>query len=209
MGRISVYIGCMKKLLEFLGLVLLLACAVLVAHEVYAQDAVTPKAAPSTTSAVPSSAEVAELVTKEFGDKFKIVSGIAPIVGDFDGDGHPDLLVVASGDNPLMGEGAYHYKTLDPYNASFGFGNPRVTMAFNTSEGPARYLLILHSWKNPGKKFVLVNVPFTQLRLGHMMLKKKSLDAIESIDSTGIQGAIYWDGKKYKWEIIGSELDKN
>ena len=56
--------------------------------------------------------------------------------------------------------------------------------------------------------FVLVNVPFVQLRVGHMMRKKKSVDAIEAVDEAGVQAAIFFDGKKYRWEIIGSEVDK-
>jgi hypothetical protein len=55
---------------------------------------------------------------------------------------------------------------------------------------------------------VLVNVPFEKLRVGHMLKKKKAIDALEAVDVTGVQGAVYFDGKKYKWEIIGAETDK-
>jgi hypothetical protein len=60
----------------------------------------------------------------------------------------------------------------------------------------------------PQTKFVLVNVPFEKLRIGHMMRKKKPVDALEAVDVTGVQGAVYFDGKKYKWEIIGAETDR-
>ena len=29
-----------------------------------------------------------------------------------------------------------------------------------------------------------------------------------TVDEAGVQGAIYFDGKKYRWEIIGSEVDQ-
>ena len=197
----------MRKLLEYVGLAALLAVAMFVAHEVYAQ-APKPRTATPPPAVSVSQADLEAFVAKEFGEGFKLSLDVAPIAGDFDGDGRQDLMVVATGENPLMSEGKYNFKTLDPYNASFGFGNPKITMTFNASDSVARYLLIAHNWQSPTKKFVLVNVPFKQLRLGHMMLKKKAIDAIESIDISGVQGAIYWDGKKYKWEIIGADFEQ-
>jgi hypothetical protein len=193
----------MKRFLEILGLIILLASAVLLAKQLSAQTA--PAKVPEQAAQKP---DVTALVAKEFGEGFKPATDIAPIFGDFDGDGKQDMAVVATGDNPLMGEGSHNYKTLDPYNASFGYGNPKVTMAFNTSQQAARFILILHSWQAPQLKFVLVNVPFEKLRFGHMMRKKKPVDALEAVDVTGVQGAVYFDGKKYKWEIIGAEADK-
>jgi hypothetical protein len=193
----------MRKFLEILGLLILLVGAVFLAKELSAQTA--PAKVPEQVVQKP---DVAALVAKEFGESYKVATDIAPIFADFDGDGKQDMAVVATGDNPLMGEGSHNYKTLDPYNASFGYGNPKVTMAFNTSEKSARYILILHSWQAPLSKFVLVNVPFEKLRVGHMLKKKKAIDALEAVDVTGVQGAVYFDGKKYKWEIIGAETDK-
>jgi len=199
----------MKKFLEFLGLLLLLVCAIFLAKELNAQAA-TPKTAPGADSATPPAAklDLRALVAREFGDTYKIDPDLPAFFGDFDGDHQEDIAIVASGDNPLMGEGLHNYKTLDPYNASFGFGNPKVTMTFNANDATPRYILVIHNWQSPAKKFVLVNIPFKQLRVGHMMKKKRPIDALESIDSAGVQGAIFWDGKKYRWEIIGSELDQ-
>jgi hypothetical protein len=198
----------MRKFLEILGLLVLLVGAVFLAKELNAKAApqkpetTTPAAAPTAPSA-----DLTALIAKEFGPDYKLATDIAPIYGDFDRDGKQDLAVVATGGNPLMGEGLFNYKTLDPYNASFGYGNPKVTMAFNTHDTAPRFVLIIHSWQAPIRKFVLVNLPFEKLRIGHMMIKKKPTDALESVDNTGVQGAVYFDGKKYKWEIIGSELD--
>jgi hypothetical protein len=107
-----------------------------------------------------------------------------------------------------MAEGLHNYKTLDPYNDSFGYGNPKITMSFNTDSSKARYILIAHNAQSPKLKFVLVNVPFVKIRTGHMMRKKKPLAAIEVTDETGVEAAVYFTGKKYKWEIIGSEADR-
>jgi hypothetical protein len=193
----------MRKLLRIVGLLIILCGAIFLAKQLTAQ--VAPKAP---AEAAPQSPDVPALITKEFGEDFKLATDVAPMFGDFDGDGKQDLAVVATGKNPLMGEGAYNYKTLDPYNDSFGYGNPKVTMAFNTDSAKARYILIIHSWQAPKQKFVLVNVPFEKIRLGHMMKKKKPVDALEATDETGVQAAVFFNGKKYRWEIIGSDADR-
>jgi hypothetical protein len=201
----------MKKLLEILGLVLLLACAVLLAKELDAQTVPAPPVTqpnPGSASAVMQATDLQALIAREFGESYKVATDIAPVYGDFDHDGKQDVIVVATGNNPLMGEGKYNYKTLDPYNASFGYGNPKVMMSFNASDKTARYLLVLHNWQTPGRKFVLVNIPFIELRLGHMLFHKKPVDAVEAVDSSGVQAAIYFDGKKYRWEVIGTEADR-
>ena len=198
----------MRKLLELLGLLILLIGAVALAKELVAQSAPPKSPSQSTATAPTPPADVKALIEKEFGDDFKLATDIAPMYADFDHDGQQDLAVVATGGNPLMGEGLHNYKTLDPYNASFGYGNPKVTMAFNAHDTAPRYVLIIHNWQTPEKKFVLVNVPFKKLKVGHMMKKKKPTDALESVDDAGVQGAIYFDGKKYRWEIIGSEVDQ-
>jgi hypothetical protein len=195
----------MRKLLRILGLLVLLIGAVFIAKELTAQT--PPQSATTATAPNAKDLDIPALIAREFGDDFKLATDIAPIFADFDGDGQQDLAVVATGGNPLMGEGAHNYKTLDPYNDSFGYGNPKVTMAFNTDNAKARYILVLHSWKNPKLKFVLVNVPFQSLKIGHMMRKKKPIDALGTTDETGVQAAIYFTGKKYKWEIIGSDAD--
>src|SRR3954471_3885845 len=143
----------MRKLLEILGLLMLLIGAVALAKELNAQS--VPQKDPSQSKAtVPAATpDVKALIEKEFGDDFKLATDIGPMYGDFDRDGQPDVAVVATGGNPLMGEGLHGYKTLDPYNASFGYGNPKVTMGFNAHDTAARYVLIIHNWQKPDKKF--------------------------------------------------------
>lgn len=195
----------MRKLLRIVGLLILLVGAVFLAKELTAQTA--PQSPSGGQVGKGQEVDVPALIAHEFGDDFKVATDIAPMFADFDGDGQQDLAVVATGGNPLMGEGSHNYKTLDPYNDSFGFGNPKVTMAFNTDNSKARYILVLHSWQKPKAKFVLVNVPFQTVKVGHMMRKKKPVDALGTTDETGVQAAIYFTGKKYKWEIIGSDAD--
>jgi hypothetical protein len=195
----------MRKLLRILGLLIILAGAVVLAKELSAQAAPGKGAGGPIGSA--QEIDVPVFIAREFGDDFKLASDVPPMFADFDGDGAQDLAVVATGGNPLMGEGTHNYKTLDPYNDSFGYGNPKVTMAFNTNNSKARYILILHSWQKPKAKFVLVNVPFQTVKIGHLMRKKKPVDALGTTDETGVQAAIYFTGKKYKWEIIGADAD--
>lgn len=166
----------------------------------FAQTAVQP-------SAPISSADLEKLVSREFGTQFKSVPKFPAIVGDMNRDGEEDLVVVVTGKNPLLGEGEFHYKVTDPYNSAFGYGDPRVTHAFGSADGDNSFLLVVHSWRNttPKAKFVLINIPIKKLDHGVLSIKKKPIFAVQTTDGTGAQGVVYWDGKKYKWESIGTE----
>lgn len=148
------------------------------------------------------------VVAKEFGPTFKVNESFAPLSLDLDRDGQEDLVVVATGGSPLMGAGEYQYKVLDPYHSFFGFGNPKITLSFSTSETVPLQILIVHSWrKTPKAKFVLVNVPFQSLSASSMMMRKKPVAALLGKDSSNVEGAIFWDGRKYRWEPVGSGID--
>lgn len=153
--------------------------------------------------------DLEKLVAREFGTQFKVVPKFPPIVGDMDRDGEEDLIIVATGKNPLLGEGEFHYKVTDPYNSAFGYGDPRVTHAFGAADGDTSLLLVVHSWRKstPKAKFVLINIPIKKIDHGVLSIKKKAVFAVQTTDGTGAQGAVYWDGKKYKWELIGTESE--
>jgi len=55
---------------------------------------------------------------------------------------------------------------------------------------------------------VLVNLSFRQISVKKMMLKKKRIMAIYTQETDGNQSvaAIFWDGKKYRYEPMGSSL---
>jgi len=188
----------MRLILRILGCISLIAFAVPAASRAYAQQPAQP----------PATEEIATVVSRDFGPQFKIAKEFAPMFADFNRDGQEDLAIVVTGDNPLMNEGTYRYKVADPYNASFGFGDPKVTLSFSVNEDTPRYLLISHTWRSPEKKFVIVNVPFKAIKLGNMLLKKKAIPAVSSTDISGVQGAVYWDGRKYKWEAVGMDVDR-
>ena len=127
-------------------------------------------------------------------------------------------MIVAHCKNPLIDEAEYSFKVLDPYNASFGYSDPKVTSQFS-SEDPAnrgRVLLIIHgsgaeAWRanTPLSKFVVINLPFKQVGMKKLMLKKKPVQAIFAEESGGEQNnsALFWDGKKYRYQSLGTGLE--
>jgi hypothetical protein len=162
-------------------------------------------------SATPPAAEMAErirlTVEREFGPRFSVVAKFQPMFGDFDGDGKEDLAVVVTG-SPALDQAAHNYKLIDPYDTYFGYGNVKTTMSFPVhAEGQPLYVAIAHDWRaaHPKAKFVIVNLPFERIEVSGAQWKKKPVSALFTTDSTGIQAEIFWDGKKYRWQAVGSE----
>ena len=142
-----------------------------------------------------------QVCAREFGDYFKLDPKFPPMTADLDNDGHPDLVLVATSRNPLAGEGDFHYRTVDPYDAYFGWGDPKVTVQFSaTSATQPRYVLVVHNWQSPKAKFVIINLPFDRLTLARVARKKKAQDSIHAIETGGLASDVYWDGHKYKWQ---------
>lgn len=144
-----------------------------------------------------------QVLAQQFGSDFTLDPGFAPLMGDLDRDGQEDLVLVARSKDPTLGEADFHYQLIDPYDAYFGYGNPRMTLQFTaTNSGPAQFVLVVHGWRNatPKAKFVIINLPFEQLTLSRMTIKKKATTVINSVETGGLASAIYWDGKKYRWE---------
>lgn len=123
------------------------------------------------------------------------------MVGDLDADGAEDAIFVATAKNPLLDEAEFHYRTIDPYNTFYGFGDPRVTMQFTSQEGQPRYILVVHNWRaaTPKAKFVIINLPFEKLAVARIAVKKKVVPCIAVEDRTGAVSSVYWNGKQYKW----------
>jgi hypothetical protein len=144
-----------------------------------------------------------QICTHEFGDQFKLDPKFAPLKGDLDGDGQEDLVLVATGKNPLGGELDYHYRAIDPYDGYFGWGNVKETVQFSaTNAGATRFVLVVHNWRAPKAKFVIVNLPFDRLSLGRRPTRRKKItvSTIHAVETGGLSADVYWDGKKYKWE---------
>ena len=156
-------------------------------------------AAQQTSQAAPDAQQICK---KEFGDGFKLNPKFEALVTDLDGDGAEDMILVATSKNPLGGEVDYHYRAIDPYDGYFGFGDPKITVQFaSTSMTGPLYVLVIHNWKAPKAKFVIINLPFDKLATSRLSIKhKRAVNSIHAVEAGGLSSDVYWDGKKYKWE---------
>jgi hypothetical protein len=190
-------------------------------------------AAQETAPAAVSHEEIAALVEKQFGPMFKVefvreprtgfrylnppkelMEWKAVHVGDLNGDGVEDAIILALSEAPLVDQGAYGYKVIDPYFTRHGWGNPQVTATFQ-SEDPRfanQVILVIHgsgaeAWRaeTPQAKFAVINVPYKHVLVKRVATKKKKVQwAIAVLEEDSLTSAITWDGKKYKWAPTGS-----
>jgi hypothetical protein len=169
------------------------------------------------TSPVPAVTD--EYVHKEFGDNCSVLGGPPQFVGDLDGDGVDDLVIAARCKNPMADQAEYGFQVTDPYNSFLGFGDVKVTSSFASDE-PERKgvsLLIVHGvgpegWRSdkPKPKFLLINLPFKTLTVKRLALKKKTVLGIymeEKGEGENTSSVIFWDGKKYRYQILGADLE--
>jgi hypothetical protein len=165
--------------------------------------AVSALAAAAAQQAPAPALDAQQICIHEFGDQFKLDPKFAPLTADLDGDGQEDLVMVATAKNPLSGELDYHYRAIDPYDGYFGWGNVKDTVQFSvTNAGGARDVLVVHNWRAPKAKFVIINLPFDSLSLGRRPIKRKktTINTLHAVETGGLAADVYWDGKKYKWE---------
>jgi hypothetical protein len=160
-----------------------------------------------------------EFVQKQFGESCTLMPGPAPLKADFDGDGVEDIVIVARCRNPLPDQVEHSFRVVDPYNQYFGFGDPKVTTEFASEDPDLRgiSLLIIHgagpeAWRSatPKAKFLVINLPFKNLAVKKIMVHKKPTVAIfaeEAREGEGTISALYWDGKKYKYQPLGTSLE--
>jgi hypothetical protein len=159
-----------------------------------------------------------DFVQREFGKNCTINPAVPPVTADLNDDKIEDIVIPARCRNPMMDAGEHNYTVLDPSNAFYGFGDPRITTQYSGEDPEIRdlALLIIHGvrpdgWESPGAKvkFLLVNVPYKTVAVQRFRIKKKRIMAIYVEEATDdkITSAIFWDGKKYKYEPIGSSLD--
>lgn len=141
------------------------------------------------------------------------------MIADLNSDGVADIVLVARCKNALIDQGEKNYRVIDPMNSFFGYGNPAITTSFAPDDPKLRgvALLVIHgsgpeAWRSatPLSKFVIINLPVKTLVLKKMKInRKKSVNAIYVEEATADQmtSAIFWDGKKYRYEPLGSGME--
>ena len=160
-----------------------------------------------------------ELIQKQFGDNCTLLAGPPQFVADLDGDGSEDLVVAAKCKNPMADKDEYDFVVADPYDTFLGFGDVRVTSTFATDEPERRgiALLIIHGtdkdgWRaeKPKAKFMLINMPFKTLTVKRLAMKKKTILGVymeETGEGEDTSSVLFWDGKKYRYQQLGSTME--
>jgi len=167
----------------------------------------------------PSPAVTDELIHKQFGDNCSLLPGPQQFVADMDDDGIDDLVVAARCKNPMADKDEYSFVISDPYDTFLGYSDVKVTSTFASDEPDRRgiCLLIIHgaekdAWRaeKPKAKFLLINTPFKTLTVKKLTVKKRSILGIymeEQGEGENTSSVIFWDGKKYRYQALGSAME--
>jgi hypothetical protein len=196
-------------LLPLLGTLLMVAAA----------QTKKPQPPPPAHAKSPSPAVTDELIHKQFGDNCSLLPGPPQFVADMDDDGIEDLVVAAKCKNPMADKDEYSFVVADPYDTALGYSDIKVTSTFGSDEPDRKglCLLIIHgaekdAWRaeTPKAKFLLINLPFKTITVKRLALKKKTILGIY-MEETGEGGdsssVVFWDGKKYRYQLLGSTLE--
>lgn len=178
-----------------------------------------PPPPPPAHATSPTPAVTNDFIHKQFGDNCSLLDGPPQFVADMDDDGIDDLVVAARCKNPMADKDEYSFVVADPYDNFLGFGDVKVTSTFASDEPERRGvgLLIIHgaekdAWRaeKPKAKFLLINLPFKGLTVKRLTLKKKTILGIyieEQGEGENTSSVVYWDGKKYRYQILGATLE--
>jgi len=159
-----------------------------------------------------------DFVQKEFSTTCKVEPGLPAVTGDLNGDGVEDVVIPARCTNPMIDQAENSFVVQDPYYTFFGYGNPKITSGFATEDPAQRgvVLLIIHgdgpeAWRSgtPKAKFLIINLPYKSIVIKKLASHKKTIMAVYAEETGGdqITSAIFWDGKKYKYTPMGSNME--
>lgn len=160
-----------------------------------------------------------DFVHQQFGDSCNVETQWQPLTADLNGDGVEDLVFVARCKNPLIDQDEKNYRVIDPMDSFYGYGNTKITTGMGQEDPRLRgiCLMVIHgsgadAWRSPtpGGKFVIINIAVKSMTLKKMRISKKRITtAIYVEESTGdeMTSAIFWDGKKYRYDPLGSAMD--
>src|SRR3984885_3727084 len=167
----------------------------------------------------PEPAVTDAFIHKQFGDNCSLLPGPPQFVADLDDDGVEDLVVAARCKNPMADKDEYSFVVADPYDTALGYSDVKVTSQF-ASDAPERRgisVLIIHgaekdAWRSetPKAKFLLINLPFKTLTVKKMAMKKKTVLGIymeEQGEGEETSSVLFWDGKKYRYQMLGSTME--
>lgn len=160
-----------------------------------------------------------DFIQKQFGSTCTLMPGPPQMKADMDGDGVEDLIVAARCKNALVDQTENNFTVIDPYNSFYGYGNTKITTQFATEDPATRglVLLVIHgtgaeAWRaaTPKAKFVIINLPFKEIVVKKLTVKKKTVMAIYAEETGGdrMTSATFWDGKKYRYQPIGSSMEQ-
>lgn len=197
----------------------LLAAIMLSAMLAAAADKRQPPPPPPARAHYPTPAVTNEFIHKQFGDNCSLLDGPPQWVGDLDGDGVDDLVVAARCKNPMADRDEYSFVVADPYNSFLGFGDVKVTSTFASDEPDRRGVCLLiiqgaekDAWQaeTPKAKFLLINLPFKTLAVKRLTLKKRTTLGVymeEQGEGENTSSVLFWDGKKYRYQMLGSAME--
>jgi len=141
------------------------------------------------------------------------------MIGDMNGDGIEDIVIVAHCKNALIDQDEKNYQVIDPLDAFYGYGNPRITTGFAPDDPKLRgiALLVIHgsgadAWRSatPQAKFVIINLAVKTITVKKMKISKKRTATAIYVEEAGadqMTSAIFWDGKKYRYDPLGSSME--